>query len=82
MSKTINMNQNQQQNININPNDLEDVLCEECGEQTFEPAFLFKKLSAVMSPTGKDTLIPLQVYKCTHCGHINKGFLPKDNPNE
>ena len=45
MSKTINMNQNQQQNININPNDLEDVLCEKCGEQTFEPAFLFKKLS-------------------------------------
>jgi hypothetical protein len=85
MSKTINLNPNQgqqaQQQLNINPNDLEDMLCEKCECQTFAPAFLFKKLSAVMSPSGKDTLIPLQIYKCTDCGHINEGFLPKDQPN-
>ena len=65
-------------NVNINPRDLTDVVCEKCGCQTFQPAFLFKKLSAVLSPTGKDSLIPLQVYKCTDCGHINDGFLPKE----
>ena len=75
------LNMNQQKQIKINPNDLTDVVCDKCGEQTFEPVFLFKKLSAVMSPTGKDSLIPLQVYRCTECGHINEGFLPKEQPN-
>tara|TARA_R100000152_G_C6741049_1_gene164837 strand:+ start:613 stop:891 length:279 start_codon:yes stop_codon:yes gene_type:complete len=83
--KVIGMNQKQaqpqQQNININPDDLVDVVCEKCDCQTFQHVFLFKKLSAVLSPTGKDTMVPLQTYKCTDCGHINKDFLPKEKPN-
>tara|TARA_R110001592_G_scaffold316154_2_gene592401 strand:- start:1207 stop:1482 length:276 start_codon:yes stop_codon:yes gene_type:complete len=81
--KVIGMNQTQQQpkqNININPSDLVDVLCEKCECQTFTQVFLFKKLSAVLSPTGKDTMVPLQTYKCTECGHMNSEFLPKDQP--
>jgi hypothetical protein len=81
MAKEINLNANRQPGLNINPNDLEDMVCSKCECQTFEPVFLFKKLSAVMSPTGKETLIPLQVYRCTECGHIEEGFLPKDQPN-
>ena len=65
-----------------NPEDLEDVVCNKCECQTFEPVMLFKKLSAVLSPTGKETLVPLQVYKCTDCGHINSGFLPKSHPDK
>ena len=83
--KVIGMNQGKQptqsQNININPDDLVDVVCDKCGCQTFSQVFLFKKLSAVLSPTGKDTMVPLQTYKCTDCGHINKDFLPKEKPN-
>jgi uncharacterized Zn finger protein len=54
------------------------VLCDKCGCQTFQPVFLFKKLSAVLSPNGKDTFVPMQTYKCTDCGHINKEFLAKN----
>jgi len=79
MGKEIPMNPNQQQaNINLNPEDLEDVLCEKCENQMFEQIYLFKKLSAVLSPTGKDTFVPLQSYKCTECGHINAEFLAKN----
>tara|TARA_R110002167_G_scaffold71286_3_gene201223 strand:+ start:109 stop:357 length:249 start_codon:yes stop_codon:yes gene_type:complete len=81
MGKEIQMNQNQQTQVKLNPNDLEDVLCTECENQTFEPVFLFKKLSAVLAPSGRDTLVPLQTYKCTKCGHMNDEFLPKDQPN-
>ena len=82
MGKEINMNPSQgQAQVQINPNDLTDVLCEKCDNQTFAPAFLFKMLSAVLSPSGKETLVPLQVYTCTKCNHINSGFLPKENPN-
>ena len=72
------MPQQGQPNVNINPEDLEDVFCDECGNQTFEPVFLFKSLSAVLSPSGQKSLIPLQLYKCTDCGHINNEFIPKN----
>tara|TARA_R110002096_G_scaffold337554_3_gene530887 strand:+ start:2461 stop:2709 length:249 start_codon:yes stop_codon:yes gene_type:complete len=74
MGKEINMN-NQQQ-INIDPNDLEDVSCEKCEGQVFVPAFLFKKISAVLSPNGKASMIPLNIFKCDACGHINQEFIP------
>ena len=67
--------------VQINPSDLVDVVCEKCECQSFEMVFLFKKLSAVLSPTGKDTMVPLQTYRCTDCGHINKEFLPKEPAN-
>ena len=88
MGKEINMNAGQ---VNINPSDLTDILCEKCESQTFEPVYLFKKLSAVLSPTGnanitantlnvtgQATMVPLQIYRCADCGHINDMFLPKD----
>ena len=71
------MNQNQQAQLNINPDDLTDVICEECDNQTFVQVFLFKSLSAVLAPTGKKTIVPMQVFKCDECKHINKEFLPK-----
>ena len=74
MGKEIKMNTNK---VNINPNDLEDVVCDKCKSQCFEPTFLFKKLSAVLSPTGQETMVPLQIYRCADCGHINDIFLPK-----
>ena len=75
MGKEINMNAGK---VNINPSDLTDILCEKCESQTFEPVYLFKKLSAVLSPTGNANIIPVQLYKCTECGHINEEFIPKD----
>ena len=52
---------NQNPKVNINPDDLVDVVCEKCGNQTFSMAFLFKKISAVLSPNGKESMIPLQI---------------------
>jgi small subunit ribosomal protein S21 len=26
---------------------------------------------------GQEAMIPIQVFACAKCGHINKGFLPK-----
>ena len=66
-------------NVNIKPEDLEDVCCEKCGGQIFTPAFLFKKVSAVLSPNGKASMIPLNVFKCDACGHINQDFIPNQD---
>ena len=80
MGKEIPFNPNEQAQVQIKPSDLTDVFCEKCECQTFAQAFMFKELSAILSPTGKKSLVPIQVYTCTSCGHINDGFLPKENP--
>ena len=52
--------------------------CEECGCQGFKQTLILKKLSALMSPSGQEAMIPIQVFACTECSHVNKGFQPKD----
>jgi len=36
----------------------------------FIPAFFLRRLSALMSPTGQEALIPIQVYSCGNCGKV------------
>jgi len=64
-------------NMNIDPSSLENITCEaaSCDNQTFSPTFVIKKISALVSPTGKETLAPIQIFKCDVCNHINEIFL-------
>lgn len=55
----------------------QDIYCENCGSQFFEPATMFKMLSAILSPTGQETLVPIEVYACKNCNHVSDLFLPK-----
>tara|TARA_R100000234_G_scaffold18469_1_gene10301 strand:+ start:5108 stop:5326 length:219 start_codon:yes stop_codon:yes gene_type:complete len=68
------MNVNQQ-NIRVNLDDAEDIVCDECGNSHFEPAFLMKRVSALVSPTGQEALIPVQTFQCNKCGHVNEIFM-------
>ena len=63
-------------NINIGLNQTDEMSCNECGVTTFTPVFLLRKVSALVSPTGKETVFPIQVFACSSCGHVNKDFLP------
>ena len=63
------------QNIHIDLNNVDNVKCEECKGETFVPVFVIKHLSALMSPHGQETMVPIQVFKCSDCGHINEKFL-------
>ena len=54
----------------------ETILCEKCGNGLFIQSFFLKKLSAVVSPTGQEAVIPVQVYSCGNCGHINQKLNP------
>ena len=51
---------NQQSQIDIN--DTETMVCDDCGNAVFIPAFFLRRLSALMSPSGQEALIPMQVY--------------------
>lgn len=66
---------NNQQSININLAEAEGVICDNCGGELFSPAFMIKRISALMSPTGQETLAPIQIFKCDSCSHVNELFL-------
>ncbi len=66
------MEQQQQQQVNIRPEDTELVLCK-CGESIFEQVFMIRKLSALISPTGKEEQFQIPLILCRVCGEPLEG---------
>ena len=50
------------------------IKCESCENQTFKQSLLLRRLSALVSPNGQETLVPVQVFVCEKCGHVNSEF--------
>ena len=50
------------------------VKCEKCENQTFKQTLLIRKLSALMSPNGQETIVAMAVFACEKCGHVNSEF--------
>ena len=64
----------QQPQAQIDIKDTEMVKCDDCGNASFIQAFFLRRLSALMSPTGQEALIPIQVYSCGNCGKVPDKF--------
>ena len=77
MSKVIDMGGKTPPKTTIDASDLDDIICDECGGKVFRQASMFKRLSALISPTGKEQIVPIPIFRCDDCGHINNEFLPK-----
>jgi uncharacterized Zn finger protein len=80
MSKLVGMDGQQppqQPNINIRPEDLKNIVCENCGGRFFREVQAFKRISALISPTGKEQIMPVPTFRCDDCGHINAEVMPK-----
>ena len=69
---------NQQPQMNVDFSQTTAEICESCENDTFVQVFQMRKLSALLSPTGQESMIPIQIFACAKCGHVNKGFLPKE----
>ena len=69
----------EQPQFNIDLSQTTPVVCEECGHEHFTEVSLMRKLSPMLSPTGQAAMIPIPVFACAKCGHVNKEFLPKDD---
>jgi uncharacterized Zn finger protein len=68
--------QKPQQQVNIDLNQATDVQCSNCGNRFFHEVTFFKKISALLSPTGQEGILPIPTYACLECGNINDEFLP------
>ena len=53
------------------------IQCDDCGKENFVIKFKLRRLSALVSPSGEEMIIPMQVFACASCGHINEEFLPE-----
>ena len=60
------MNNTKQQTININPENLPEVKCG-CGCSIFVQGTQIRKVSALLSPEGKDSYLFIPVFVCKDC---------------
>ena len=59
---------------NIDLTHAKTLECEECSCKGFKQTLMLKKLSALLSPNGQESMIPVAVFACEKCSHINKEF--------
>ena len=64
------------QNVNIDLSTASDVSCEKCGCTTFREVAFIKRVSSLVSPTGKEAIVPIGTFSCSSCGHVNEEFNP------
>ena len=50
------------------------VKCEKCENSTFKQTLLIRKMSALVSSSGQEMVIPIGVFACEKCGHVNSEF--------
>lgn len=72
----------QKQQVQVDLKQAETIKCGDCGNYLFITSFILKKLSALVSPNGQESLIPVQVYSCGNCGKVADGFLDGSGVSE
>jgi len=65
----------QQSQVQVDLSKADTIKCEECGNYLFITAHVIKRISAIMSPTGQEAMVPVQVYSCGNCGKVPKVFI-------
>ena len=51
----------EQPGLNVDFSQTTAEVCESCGNDTFVQVFKMRKLSALLSPTGQESMIPIQI---------------------
>lgn len=68
----------EQPRMNLSIDQTLPVECEKCGHVYFQEALHIRKASGILTGTGQTTYMPIPVFACMACGHINSEFLPKE----
>ena len=65
-----------QPKVKVDLTQAENMKCEKCGNYSFIQSFFLKRLSPLVSPTGEEAIIPIQVYSCGNCGTVPTKMMP------
>ena len=64
-----------QSQVQVDLTKADTIKCDECGNYLFITSHVIKRISPIISPTGKEAIVPVQVYSCGNCGKVPKMFL-------
>jgi uncharacterized Zn finger protein len=64
--------------LNVSLNKTTPIVCEKCGNQTFTEAVILREVSKFLTGQPQDGIIPIPVFACNSCGHINEKFMPPE----
>jgi len=67
----------EQSQLNISLDKTTASSCDECQNEVFQEGVLLRKASRFLTGTAQDALIPIPVFVCSKCGHVNEEFMPK-----
>ena len=66
---------------NINPGQLNvslektsPIVCEECSNETFTQGLYLRRVSAILTGTGQEGVVPIPTFVCIKCNHVNEKF--------
>lgn len=75
------MNQQQPQ-LNVSLDKTTPITCDECGCTTFTESVILREVSKFLTGQMQDGIIPIPVFSCTSCGHVNEKFMPAELKKE
>ena len=64
--------------MNVDISQTRPVVCDECGGIYFQEVLHIRKVSGLITGTGKTSYIPIPIFQCTNCNHVNEEFLPNE----
>jgi hypothetical protein len=50
------------------------IVCDECKNDTFLEVQYMRRVSKLMTGASEDMMIPIPVFACSKCKHINDAF--------
>lgn len=62
--------------LNVDLKNTTSISCEKCKGEVFIEGVMLRKASRFVTGTTQDALIPIPVFACSACGHVNNDFLP------
>ena len=69
------MKKPKQTEMTVDLKQAETLQCEKCTNYLFITSFVLKRISKLMSPTGQEGIVPVQVYRCGNCGAVPSSLL-------
>ena len=76
------MKQQQPMGPQIDIRTLPNVECEECKSLNFRSIVRLKRVSPLLSGKQKEEFVPIEMFVCDKCGHLNKKLNPFANIEE
>ena len=64
-----------QAQVQVDLSEADTIKCDDCGNYIFITGHVIKRISPIISPTGQEAIVPVQVYSCGNCGRVPKIFL-------